>query len=166
MKSILTVLLLTLFTIMTTAQPVQQTIGANGFLTSEIFIFAENDLEFGLMTRGEDNVISVADLEAGQFIMSIEEVGEIVLAFTLPTHMTNGSGGLVPLSFSETSAGYSGENQNGQQATLFNPNTPTPIYFHNANQDWRIYIGGTATPGVDAPTGGYTAEIILSAEYN
>lgn len=166
MKKFLTTLALIGFVLVAFAQPAQQNIGANGILYSEITIVADKDLEFGIMTRGQDNVIEVPDMGAGVFIMSIDEVGEIILTFELPTHLTNGDGGQVPLTFTETSAGYGFSNQTGQQATLFNPNTPTPIYFHNSSQDWNIYIGGIATPATDAPMGEYSAEITLTADYN
>ena len=169
MKTILTTLALIIFSTIIIAQPAQQNISATGSILSEISIVADRDLEFGTMTRGQDNIITVADENAGRFLMTIEEVGDILLTFDLPTHLTHdddGNNSQVPLTFNSTSAGYGFANQSGQQSTTFDPNTPTAIYFHNSQQDWHIYIGGIATPGLDAPMGDYSAEITLIAEYN
>jgi hypothetical protein len=148
------------------AQPAHSVIQGSGELLSEIAITPGGDLNFGIMTREQDNTVDVANDDAGYFIISIDVVGEVLFSFNLPTHLTNGAGGQVPLTFSDTDAGYGFANQTGQQSTRFNPNTPTGIYLHNSQQDWHVYIGGTATPGVDAPMGTYSADITLTAEYN
>ena len=169
MKRIFLTLTILLYTIVSIAQPTQQNISATGSILSEISIISAGNLEFGTITREQDNIILVSDENAGRFLMSIEEVGEILLTFDLPTHLTHdddGNNSQVPLTFNNTSAGYGTADQSGQQSTTFNPNTPTAIYFHDSQEDWHIYIGGIATPGLDAPMGDYSAEITLTAEYN
>ena len=127
----------------------------------QVMVLANQSLEFGQLTPGVQMAVAPTD-GVRRAAFSIETNGSYNIRFTLPTSMSNGSGGSIPVQFRTTD----GRLQTWLRNVTFNPNTGVnhTVWFLEPRVD--VYLGGVAQPAVNVPAGAYTATITIMVTAN
>jgi len=122
----------------------------------------QQDLNFGLMIAGVPTTISRLDAAAaGQFELRGVKDSPVTIQLTLPTVMTGP--GTVPLEFRPNDGGH------GPTATItasqpFDPTLPLSVVL-SSNGKYYVFLGGTARPAPQTPSGTYGATVSLTMTY-
>jgi hypothetical protein len=120
------------------------------------------DLTFGLLITGVATTISRLDAAAaGQFELRGARDTPVTVRLTLPTVMTGP--GTVPLEFGPNDGGH------GPTATItasqpFDPTQPLSVVL-SGNGKYYVFLGGTARPAPQTPSGTYGATVSLTMTY-
>jgi len=122
----------------------------------------QQDLSFGMMIAGVQRMISRLDAAAaGQFELRGARDTPVTIQLTLPTVMTGP--GTVPLEFGPNDGGH------GPTATIaasqpFDPAQPLTAVL-SGNGKYYVFLGGTARPAPQTPSGTYGATVSLTMTY-
>ncbi len=127
------------------------------------------DLDFGTVIKGVPTTVLPTAANAGEWQVTGSANAFVVIAFTLPTQLTNIQalpGSTMPITFSAVSAIWRRATNNPVGGTIFNPATgavgrlgPPP------NFNMYIWIGGTVNPAAAAKPGIYQGNVIVSLIY-
>ena len=121
-------------------------------------------LDFGVLIGGVPEVVLPNDaLRAAQVHVTGEGLSELLVSFLLPSGLAGPGGAMVPLSFGPGAAGYSPDGNIDAQAA-FDPDL-SEVFALPRNGRGTIYLGGTALPPAQVPSGTYTASITLTISY-
>jgi hypothetical protein len=120
------------------------------------------DLDFGAMIAGVPTQVSRLDAAAaGQFELRGVRNAPVTVRLTLPTVMTGP--GTVPLEFGPNDGGH------GPTATITasQPFDPTQLLsvVLAGNGKYFVFLGGTARPSAQTPSGTYVAVVSLTMTY-
>jgi len=115
------------------------------------------NLTFGTVVPGVPTTVLQTDgVRSGQFRIAGVLIRNVTITFTLPPVMNGPAGATMPLTFTNTSAGFTTVFQGN---TPFNPNTPyNETVFLNAT----ISIGGRVSPSPTQRSGNYSAPIVMT----
>jgi Domain of unknown function (DUF4402) len=119
------------------------------------------DLGFGDVLPGVPNTVQPTDAtRSGQFDILGPNLAQVEITFGLPTALTAGGGGTMPVSFSATSAGYSANGSIGSQVA-FDPRVP---YRANLSLLGRgsAFIGGSLAPPGTQAAGTYSGPLSVT----
>ena len=163
-QSLFAIILVIGFSNVTLAQKTaNDNITAEAQVTSNFSINGVEDLDFGSIIAGSNSSVGVNDSGNGMFAISSSNTsGKVELVFTLPPELTNSNGETIDLTFAADDARW--ENQDGGFSN-FDPNSPEEASL-GTNGNLDVLIGGTAETTSSTPTGNYTAQITLTANYN
>lgn len=115
------------------------------------------NLDFGSLIPGVPTIVAPTDpVRAGQFRISGVFLRNVQISFVLPTVMNGPLGATMPISFSNTDAGYS---TFLQANTPFNPNAP---YNETVFFAATIVLGGRVNPAPTQRGGSYSANIVMT----
>lgn len=115
------------------------------------------NLTFGNVIPGVPTTVLQTDaVRSGQFRIAGVIVRNVVISFTLPTAMNGPLGATMPITFTNTSAGFTTVFQGN---TPFNPNTP---YNETVVFNATITLGGRVNPSPTQRAGNYSANIIMT----
>jgi hypothetical protein len=127
------------------------------------------DLDFGTVIKGVATTVQPTAATAGAWQVTGSPNAFVIIAFTLPTQLTNIQalpGSTMPISFNATAARWNRANNNAAAGTPFNPAAgavgrlgPPP------NPNMYVWIGGTVNPAAGAKPGIYQGTVILSLVY-
>lgn len=135
-------------------------INASANVLDAITVNGVAPLTFGDVARNNTSSIAATDNDnRGQFTI-LGSDRTVLLTFTLPTDLTDGTNNL-PISFSDTDAIWN----NGGPDTSFDPNV-ADIEATIADGDVDVFIGGTVDVDEVQAAGNYTGTITLTAEYD
>ena len=118
-------------------------------------------IAFGMVIPGIPQPVARTDpMRSAQFDFMGPNRSDVVLTFTLPTVLTAPGGGMVPIVFGPTSAGYSQSQAIGNQIA-FDPTQPFNAPLGN-NGRGSVFLGATLQPAASTPAGDYSAPITLT----
>ncbi|MEX2401159.1 MAG: hypothetical protein WD423_10335 [Rhodothermales bacterium] len=123
------------------------------------------DMNFGDVAAGSSASVLYTDADASVFRLDCSGMlgfQHVDIAFTLPTHLTNG-GDTVAISFGSTSAAWSYTNDPGG-ATAFDPSTGAQVNKDGGSFSIYVWIGAGISPGGATPTQSYSNTFTLDAE--
>ena len=154
----------------TVAQSPSGSLTARGVVvTVGMTIAVVRDLNFGTVLRGVATTVQPTAATAGAWQVTGGANAFAIIAFTLPTQLTNiqaAPGSTMPITFAANSARWRRANNNPAGGNAFNPAVgavgrlgPPP------NPTLYIWIGGTVTPALTAKPGIYRGTIIVSLTY-
>jgi hypothetical protein len=168
----------------------QDVIVGKAEVVAQVVVTQLQDLIFGMVTPGNTKTISsagavIAGTAGTGFTIDAEKVGQfsvskglntqVTLGFTLPTVLIYDLNKELPINFTDAEGVKLAKltNFNGVQSDLlFTPGAgmvvensgATQEYF--ADDDFKVFIGGTVVPAVGQVAGVYEGEITLTATYN
>jgi hypothetical protein len=120
------------------------------------------DLSFGLMIAGVATTVSRLDAAAaGQFELRGARDQPVLVQLILPTVMTGP--GTVPLQFGPNDGGH-GPTATISAAQPFDPTQPLTVVL-SGNGKYYVFLGGTARPAPQTPSGTYGATVRLTMTY-
>lgn len=122
------------------------------------------DLSFGTVLPGVPVTILRSDpLNSGQFEIRGQRLTEVLVDLLLPGELAGPGGSSIPLVFGPGSAGYSASGAIGAQVS-FDPDIPQAFTLPG-NGRGTIFLGGTAAPPPQLPSGTYAATVTVSLTY-
>jgi hypothetical protein len=123
---------------------------------AQVLVVAEQNLQFGMLTPGVPATVPVTDV-ARRAAFSLDAQGRYNLSFQLPTHLHGARGATIPVVFGATD----GRVEIRQKIATFDPAAGVSIHINPAEQQARIYLGGSARPDLATAAGTYSAEIVM-----
>jgi hypothetical protein len=129
-------------------------------------ITVTNNLVFGNVFPGIPKSVPKTDAgAAAEFFVSGVAGNEVSIQFTLPTYMN--AGGLnMQLVFSQTDCAMDSSATPSQGSPGYNNLDPWhPITYRLGSAGLTIWLGGTAIPKLNQPSGGYSATLVLTVTY-
>jgi hypothetical protein len=118
-------------------------------------------IAFGVVLPGVPQPVPRTDAtRSAQFDLTGPNRSELLVTFTLPSVLTAGGGGAIPIVFGASDAGYSASQSIASQIP-FDPALPFTATLSN-NGRGSIFLGATLQPGAAAPPGGYTAPVTIT----
>jgi hypothetical protein len=138
-------------------------------VTVGMTIVTVRDLNFGTVPKGVATTVQPTAATAGEWQITGNPNAFVIIAFTLPTQLTNIQalpGSTMPITFLANSARWRRANNNPAGGNAFNPAVgATGRFGPNANPTLYIWIGGRVNPALTAKPGIYRGTIILSLTY-
>lgn len=138
-------------------------------VTVGMTIAVVRDLDFGTVLKGVATTVQPTAANAGAWQVTGSQNGIVIIAFTLPTVLTNmqaAPGSTMPITFAANAARWRRANTNPVGGIAFNPNNGTfALLGPAANPTLNIWIGGTVTPAAAAKPGIYRGTIVVSLNY-
>ena len=137
----------------------------NDLISQSIVSYKYNDLSFGEVFIGYDEVVDHDDPRAAKFYFYHTKFlrSDILISFSLPTNLTNGIDNLA-IDFDSRNAAWSNRDRtNGRRK--FNPNIPHElrrVYFYVPVYIW---LGGTIKTHSGLSPGIYNGTITLTTEF-
>lgn len=121
-------------------------------------------LTFGALFPGVAAPVPRTDAaRAGRFDVRGARDLQVRFDFSLPAAMTSAGGAALPLVFGPNDGGYA-QTATIASAAAFDPRSPL-LAFLSANGRLYIWLGGTALPGPQQPSGAYSATITMTMAY-
>lgn len=118
-------------------------------------------IAFGMVIPGIPQPVARTDaMRSAQFDIMGPNRSDVVVTFTLPTALAAPGGGMVPIDFGPSSAGYSQSQAIGNQIA-FDPSQPFAATLGN-NGRGSVFLGATLQPAASTPAGDYSAPITLT----
>jgi hypothetical protein len=131
----------------------------------ELIVTTERDLVFGTLLSGIGQIrtIELADQETAFFQISGPRRADIYISFLLPASLMRIDGsGSIPLSFNETSAGWSRRvDQVPPGGNQFHPAVGTSAAFNPGNRIVYVRLGGIITTEPQQPAGQYMSTVTI-----
>lgn len=118
-------------------------------------------LDFRTLVAGVPKHVSRTDPTwSGEFRFA---TGTFVTQVTLdaPSRLNGPGGASIPLTFSNSDAGYSPTGNINNQTQTFSPDGGSVVLWFTGRRTASIFVGGTATPSAAQAPGNYSAPITL-----
>lgn len=126
-------------------------------------VTASQALRFGIMLPGRSAVALRTDpATAAAFDITGQGTRQLQIAFTLPGAMSGPGGATIPLAFGPADAGFSRDRSIASQVS-FDPRVPYLAQLRGGRGS--VFLGGTATPSANQPSGNYTATLTITVIY-
>lgn len=126
-------------------------------------VTTQNNLTFGGVVPGAIKTVSKATPgAAAEFLISGTEGDEILIDFSLPTHMESGAN-LLLLYFSDTDCALDSSAIPDQSSPDWDDQNPrSTITARLGSGGLTVWLGGSARPNTEQLPGSYSAEIVIT----
>lgn len=123
---------------------------------------AVNDLDFGNVFPGIPKMVDKKSAgSAAEFTIAGIEGEEVLINFTLPVHLTNGTHRLLMI-FADTSCAVDSTNPPDQSNPIWDDQDPRQtITATIGSAGLSVWLGGQVIPNQVQESGGYSGEIVI-----
>ncbi|MEO7513216.1 MAG: hypothetical protein ABIZ91_15795 [Gemmatimonadaceae bacterium] len=123
---------------------------------------AVRDLAFGTVLTGSLTSVAPTDVKAAYFKITGVSGVNGGFTFTLPSQLTRGGGGTLPVTFCTTCGIYKANSSNPVGGTTFNPNTSVTGLIYLTSTTIHIWLGASLNPPLAQQAGAYSATVVLT----